>query len=92
MRRFAGGVLNASGVVLLQGDCALRKGRSRKAGRPWHLPLIAALYEADENWEAALATYRRSLEADYNQPDLWALEKTMEAKVKRRLYGDSTLH
>ena len=27
-----------------------------------------------------------------NEPDLWAIEKTMEAKVKRRLYGDSTLH
>ena len=53
---------------------------------------VPALYEADENWEAALATYRRSLEADYNQPDLWALEKTMEAKVKRSLYGDSMLH
>ena len=53
---------------------------------------IAALYEADENREGALMTYRRSLEADYNQPDLWALEKTMEAKVKRRLYGDSMLH
>ncbi len=29
-----------------------------------------------EDWEGALATYRRSLEADYNQPDLWDLEKT----------------
>ena len=36
-----------------------------------------------EDWEGALATYRRSLEADYNQPDLWDLEKTMEAKIKR---------
>jgi len=43
---------------------------------------IAALYEADGDWEGALATYRRSLEADYNQPDLWDLEKTMETKVK----------
>ncbi len=43
---------------------------------------IAALYEADGDLEGALATYRRSLEADYNQPDLWDLEKTMETKVK----------
>ena len=27
-------------------------------------------------------TYRRSLEADYNQPDIWDLEKAMEAKIK----------
>jgi hypothetical protein len=26
------------------------------------------------------------------ESDLWALEKTMEAKVKRRLHGDTTLH
>lgn len=43
---------------------------------------IASLYEEMEDWEGALATYRRSLAADYNQPDLWDLEKTMEAKIK----------
>ena len=43
---------------------------------------IAALYEEAEDWECALATYRRSLEADYNQPDLWDEEKRLEAKVK----------
>ena len=42
---------------------------------------IAALYEADGDWEGALATYRRSLAADYNQPDLWDEEKRIEVKV-----------
>ena len=37
-----------------------------------------------EDWEGALATYRRSLEADYNQPDLWELVKRMEIKVKEK--------
>ncbi len=30
------------------------------------------------------------VEVNENELDLWAIEKTMEAKVKRRLYGDST--
>ena len=32
----------------------------------------------------------RLLVTDYNQRDLWELEK-MEAKIKRGLYGDSVL-
>jgi hypothetical protein len=43
---------------------------------------IAALYEEAGDAEAALAICRRSLEADYNQPDLWDEEKRLEAKVK----------
>ena len=43
---------------------------------------IAAFYEEAGDAEAALATCRRSLEADYNQPDLWDEEKRLEAKVK----------
>ena len=43
---------------------------------------IGALYEEAHDWEAALRVYRRSLEADYNQPDLWDEEKRLEAKVK----------
>ena len=43
---------------------------------------MAAIYEEARDWEGALMTYRRSLEADYNQPDLWDEEKRLEAKVK----------
>ena len=44
---------------------------------------IAAIYEGMGDWEAALTTYRRSLEADFNQPDVWEAEKRVKAKLAR---------
>ena len=42
---------------------------------------LGAIYEAEGDWESALVTYRRSLEADYNQPDMWEAEKSMMKKL-----------
>ena len=45
---------------------------------------MAAIYEGSRDWEGALMTYRRSLEADYNQPDLWDEEKRIEKIIKEK--------
>ena len=42
---------------------------------------LGAIYEAERDWESALVTYRRSLEAEYNQPDMWDAEKAMMKKL-----------
>ena len=42
---------------------------------------LGAIYEAEGDWESALVTYRRSLEAEYNQPDMWEAEKAMMKKL-----------
>ena len=42
---------------------------------------LGAIYEAERDWESALVTYRRSLEAEYNQPDMWDAEKSMMKKL-----------
>ena len=44
---------------------------------------LGAIYEAERDWESALVTYRRSLAADYNQPDMWDAEKAMLKKLGR---------
>ena len=44
---------------------------------------LGAVYERERDWESALVTYRRSLEADYNQPDMWEAEKSMLRKLGR---------
>ena len=44
---------------------------------------LGAIYEAERDWESALVTYRRSLEAEYNQPDMWEAEKAMLKKLGR---------
>jgi hypothetical protein len=44
---------------------------------------LGAIYEAERDWESALVTYRRSLEAEYNQPDMWDAEKAMLKKLGR---------
>ena len=44
---------------------------------------LGAIYEAEQDWESALVTYRRSLEAEYNQPDMWDAEKSMLKKLGR---------
>ena len=52
-------------------------------GRVWVYRSIGAIYEALRDWESALETYRRSLAADYNQPDMWEAEKNMLKKLGR---------
>ena len=42
---------------------------------------LGAIYESERDWESALVTYRRSLEAEYNQPDMWDAEKAMMKKL-----------
>ena len=49
--------------------------------RVWVYRSIGAIYESLGNWKDALATYRRSLEADFNQPDMWEAEKRMKEKL-----------
>ena len=52
--------------------------------RVWVYRSIGGIYEAMKDWNAALTTYRRSLEADYNQPDVWEAEKRMLKKLDRK--------
>lgn len=52
--------------------------------RVWVYRSIGGIYEAMKDWDAALTTYRRSLEADYNQPDVWEAEKRMLKKLGRK--------
>ena len=51
-------------------------------GRVWVYRSIGAIYEGLRDWESALETYRRSLDADFNQPDMWEAEKNMLIKTK----------
>ena len=44
---------------------------------------LAAIYEAEHDWESALVTYRRSFEADWNQPDIQAGIEAMLKKLGR---------
>ena len=44
---------------------------------------LGAIYESEQDWESALVTYRRSLEAEYNQPDMWEAEKAMLKNLGR---------
>ena len=44
---------------------------------------LGAIYESERDWESALVTYQRSLEAEYNQPDMWDAEKAMLKKLGR---------
>lgn len=52
-----------------------------RPGLVWVYRSIGAIYESLGDWEDALTTYRRSLEADFNQPDMWDAEKRMKAKL-----------
>jgi len=45
---------------------------------------LAAIYEAERDWESALVTYRRSFEADWNQPDIQAGIEAMLKKLGRK--------
>ena len=52
-------------------------------GRVWVYRSIGSIYEGLRDWESALETYRRSLDADFNQPDMWEAEKNMLKKLGR---------
>ena len=47
----------------------------------WVYRSIGEIYEAMHDWQHALLIYQRSLEADFNQPDLWESEKRMKNRL-----------
>ncbi len=47
----------------------------------WVYRSIGEIYESLEDWDYALEAYRRSLEADFNQPDIWEAQKRVKSRL-----------